>query len=407
MLVVSILLGVGRAEGCPHCNIYNYLGTSVQSSTNVFVGEVLGQADERTARVKVLQVWRGTHEVGSHVTNPMWQAHKHVGEEFIFSNPTSHGPTFENLPLEFEDEVRFLIQEPPTVNSIEEAIQRVQGVSIVTQEIGMKYIEQHHEAALEPLLAELESLMPQVFSGKETFFGEHRLDGLIGALLVKPTDTGKEFVFSQIDALPHNQPPFMGWTGFAVLVVEAVVLSILLAGVVWAATRLFARRRFPSSFRSFLKFTMIAGVILGCALWYLCPWLGLLPRAPSARGVFLRDMLSQTKKHPELCAAVKEHALEVSPTLSGPTLAETVYAMVLAGLATPEELQTRLKGRMSAEMLALGLYHAGNYQSMWWQHEDAYALWDKAVAIAGTVELKAAINGRIRANERFWKRKER
>lgn len=407
-MLMAMALAVFRAEravACPHCNIHNHLASSVQSSTNIFLGEVLRQVADGTAEIKVLKVLRGTHKVGSKVTSKMWRAERHVGERFIFSDPTSHPPTFEVLSPEFEDEVLFLIQEEPSVGNMEEAVKRVQGVSVVTQEIGMKYIEEHHDAALKPLLAELDSLMPAVFSGKEVFFGEHRLGKLVEALLLKSTDTGREFVFSQIDALPRQQPPPIEWKIWPVLVAGAIGLSILLAGLLWLGMRVFLRWRFPYNLRSLLIFVTVASLVLGCAAWYLSPWLDPVRRAPSARGVFLRDMLCQTEKHQALSTAVKERMSEICLTLSGSMLAETVYAMLLAEVATPEELQTQLTNRESAEMLALGLYFAGNHEARWWQHEEAYALWDKALSVARKRELKAAIGRRIGDSERIWERR--
>ena len=61
--------------------------------------------------------------------------------------------------------------------------------------------------------------------------------------------------------------------------------------------------------------------------------------------------------------------------------------------------------KQTADMLALGLYFAGNGESRWWQHEKAYAFWDKALSIAKQKELKTAIFKRIKDAERFHKRK--
>ena len=78
--------------------------------------------------------------------------------------------------------------------------------------------------------------------------------------------------------------------------------------------------------------------------------------------------------------------------------------MVLAGVATPDQLQTKLTSEESADMLALGLFYAGNHESAWWQRGQARAFWDRALSVAQTRRLKTAISKRIRASERFWNR---
>jgi len=132
LAVAFIVLYPGRVLACPACNIHNYLAASVRSSTDIFHGEVLRQVDDKTAEIKVLRVLRGKRKIGAAVKSRMYGAKKYVGEEFIFSNPTSHQPTFEVLQLKHEDEVLFLIQKESSVDSVEEAIKRVQGVSVVT-----------------------------------------------------------------------------------------------------------------------------------------------------------------------------------------------------------------------------------------------------------------------------------
>jgi len=409
--VVAMAIGAlstGRAVGCPHCNIHNLLADSVRSSTNIFHGQVLRQVDDWTAEVKVLKVLRGTHKVGSNVTNRMYKARAHVGETFIFSDPTGAGHNFEVLTLDYEDEVLFLAQKEPSVGNLEEAIKRVQGVSVETQKIGMKYIADHHDAAVKPLIAELNSLAPQVFSGKEVFFGQHRLGKLVEALLLKRTNEGRDFLFSQIDdfARERERPRYIRFDRLCLVVIPgAIGLCILLAGLSWFRSGVLARWPFLKSRRSLLILAAVASLVLACAVWYLGPWVRPAPRYLSSRGVFLRDMLCQTQRHQELSTAARERMFDVCLRLKGPTLAAAVYAMVLARVATPDELQAKLNDEESADMLALGLYFAGNEESRWLQDEKAYALWDRALSVAKGKELKEAIFKEIAGSERFRKRK--
>lgn len=327
---------------CPECNIHNYLAGSVRSSTNIFQGEVLSQVDDRTVEVRVLKVLRGTHTVGSKVKSTMYGANEYVGKKFIFSNPTSRPPTFEVLPPEMEEEILFLLRKDPSVDNIKDAVKWVQGVSVETQKIGMDYIQNHHDVAVKPLIVELNALMPQVFSADNVFFGEHRLSQLVTALFLKPTDAGRDFAVSQIEALTKQKLREIDWK--------------------------------------------------------------VVPRAPSSRGVFLRDILCQTQKLPDVSASVNTTINRIYPKLSGILLAEVNFAMILSGAATPDFLQSKIKDDGISDMLALGLYFAGNYESNWWQHDKAYAFWDKALALAKKKELKDTINKQIRDSEQFAKR---
>jgi len=57
-ITASAVLYCARANACPECNIHNNLADSVRSSTNVFLGKVIGRIDDRTAEVEVLKVLR-------------------------------------------------------------------------------------------------------------------------------------------------------------------------------------------------------------------------------------------------------------------------------------------------------------------------------------------------------------
>lgn len=455
-VAVFFCLSAQRAVACPCCNIHNLLGGSVHGSTDIYRGEVIRPIDRHRAEVRVIKVLRGTHEVGSTVTSNVFRAE--TGEQFVFCEADARAVEFGILPIAIEDEVLFLLQEKQDVLSMEEAVKRVQGVSIETQAKGMEYIAEHHTAALKPLIAELNSLMPEVFPNNDVFFGEHRLGKLVEALLLKPTDEGRDFVFSQIDAFPSQQSSPFGWHTCILFSLGAIGVSFLLAGLLWLVTcmllrrplifimalsiffgcavwysyhlfvspsiwldcvavvtgvlvfvtgllwlgtGLFLRRPFPHSLRSLLIVVMGTSTCLVYAAWYSYP----VPHNPSSRGVFLRDMLSSARRHQELSSAVKEYVIDMCSTQEGFDLAEAVYAVVLAEVATPDELQTKLTNRESADMLALGLFYAANYESRWWQHEKAWTLFHKAFSLAQTRRLKAAISKQLQSSEQFQRRK--
>ena len=90
--------------------------------------------------------------------------------------------------------------------------------------------------------------------------------------------------------------------------------------------------------------------------------------------------------------------LEMCSTRKDAALADAVYAMVLAGVATPEQLQETLTNERSADMLALGLYFAGNDRSRWWDMDLAHSFWEKSLSVARTRRLKTAIFHEMKAN---------
>lgn len=332
------------AVACPHCNIHNYLDRSVQSSTNIFHGEIVRELDDRTAEVQLLKVLRGKYEVGSKVKVEVHGSKERIGEKYIFSDPTSYPPTFEILPLEFEDEILFLIQEKPAVKNLKEAIKRVQGISTLSQDIGMEYLKNHYEDAVGPLIAELDTLMPAVFSTNDVSFGTHRLGKLLEALFSTGSDRAKEFALSYVGKIVEQNGEKIDWAS--------------------------------------------------------------IPNTASPHGVFLQDMLRHSQEHKEFAVILREKLIAQLPNLSGRTLTDVAYALVLSTPVTADDIGKTLKADdASADMLAVGLYFAGNYNSRWWAHEKAYAFWDKALATAKQGKLQTTISERIKRAEQIHKRK--
>ena len=346
MLVsVIIFLSTTAAVACPDCNIHNNLAKSVRSSNDIIIAEVIRKLDDNTAEVKVTKVLRGNRQAGEMVTFKLSEADKKIGKSFIFSNPTAWPPRYEILPNELEDEVTFLIKEKPSVDNIQDAVKRVQGVSVETKRIGMDYIRNHHNAAIKPLIAELNTLMPQVFTKDDICFGENKLNQLVEALFLEPTDAGKNFALAQIDAFgAKNQTE-----------------------IAWKAN----------------------------------------PMYPSSYGIFLKNLLCQTQKHQLIAATINIHLKQIYQKLSGSVLAEASFAVILSDVASPEELNSWIKSDEAVDMLALGIFFAGNDEASWWQYDKAYDLWDTALFIAKKQELHDMISQRIADSEQHWKRKER
>lgn len=342
--VVAVLaLCAMQARACPNCTIHNYLADSVRSSANIFHGSVVRQIDDQTAEIEVLKVLRGKHKVGSKIKTAMYGSRDKIGKHFIFSDPTIDQIPFEVLPLDFEDEILFLMQKNPSVKDANEAIKRVQGVSVITQDIGMEYLTNHYNEVAGPLVAELDTLMPAVFSCDEIFFGEHRLEKLLEALLSRESEQARNFAVSYVGKMATQEEKKIDWN--------------------------------------------------------------LIPNNASSRGVFLRALLQHSRKHKDLANTLHQQLETQLPKLPEQALADAVYALVVTQTDTVPGLQRPLKGAKSSDLIALGLYFAGNYESRWWQHDKAYAFWDEALSLAKRKELKEAITARIKDSEKIWKRK--
>ncbi len=116
-------------------------------------------------------------------------------------------------------------------------------------------------------------------------------------------------------------------------------------------------------------------------------------------------MLDHSQKHKDLAATLRSALSAELPRPTGKLLADSVYALVVSGLDTGDSVQKMLGANKSGDMVALGFYFAGNYESSGWQHEQAYAFWDKGLSFATQKELKEAITKVVADSERLWERK--
>jgi hypothetical protein len=277
----------------------------------------------------VLKIYCGDHKVGDKAQMEMYDADQYLGERWIFSDPTSGPPAFEVLPPEFEDEVLFLLQKDPAVQDLKEAVRRVQGVSVAAQEASRDYIREHHGQAVEPLLAELRTLGEAVFSEKEVFYGSYRMRKLAEALLLEPSPQGEEYVLDAIRSWETLRPSKIDWDK--------------------------------------------------------------APRVPSARGEFLKDLFASIPQDSALRGKARNALRGVFPRLKGGSVPEMVQALLLSGLETPDSLLLIRDETQDADLLALGLYQAGNVKDGGWQWKAAAAYWRKASALASKLQLKHAI----------------
>jgi len=110
IIAIVALLEACPLHACPNCNIYNYLASSVESSTNVYIGQVVVIHAKDTALVKVVEVLRGSHSPGDQLKVEFNGNADNVGTKYLFSNPTSWPPNFPTLPLWLKDEVSFLVR---------------------------------------------------------------------------------------------------------------------------------------------------------------------------------------------------------------------------------------------------------------------------------------------------------
>jgi hypothetical protein len=328
---------------CPACNIHNYLAESVKNSENIFVGKFIRQIDGHTAEVEVIRVIRGSNQPNSIAKfNLSCGTPVIEGESYLFSDPKHFGLTFPMLPLEYEDEVLFLAQENPEITDLAEAIKRVQGISKVTKETGLAYLERNPEVASEALIAAIRELRTSFLKGEIKNFGDYRLSNLLEALMIAPTKESQEFLVQETENLLKGES-------------KAVDLD--------------PKRSFASE-----------------------------------RGEYLQAILVNIAIDKELQQKIRSSIFEKIPNLQDQKLVDVTYALSHSNTASPRKISNKIENRKQRDAVALGLFSAGNRMASVWDWEDAFANWDPARKIAMDSRIRQLIEKRIddtRENRRF------
>jgi hypothetical protein len=334
-LLWFFVIQVAGVWACPACNIHNRLADSVKSSTYIYVGKVIKQINGHTADVEVVRVIRGSNQINSKVIANLPSGSPVIeGDSYLFSDPKHFpAPNYPMLPLEFEDEVLFLAQENPEIADLAEAIRRVQGISKVTKEAGVVYIEGNPQGASEALISAIRELRTSFLKGEIKQFGAYRLSNLVEALMITPTKEAQDFLRQETEDLLKNES-------------RAIDMS---------------------------------------STWSF----------ESDRGKYLQAILLNIAKDKEFQNKIRSSIIEKFPNLQGQTLVDASYALAHSKTASPRKISKMIESREQKDAVALGLLSAGNYEAGVWSMEDAFANWVPAEKIAVEPKIKQLIEKRI------------
>jgi hypothetical protein len=376
--VISFLFAAHALNACPACNIYNYLGSSIGTSSNVVVGQLVAVDDNKKGQVKIeiIRTLKGSYLPKTQVEMQAWNDKEDIGKTFVFSDPKSFGaPAFHTLPLELEDEVQFLIKwgllneqglkkigkEPSEISNsgfhqlyldslaqyeitnAREAIRRVQGISNQSRDLGMNFLSKQKPLPSDEIIQVIESVNKDIFSEKDSYMPHNRLGNLIEALMLSDDQSSHQFLLQLLDQhLRQNEKP-VDWSKISAF--ESPEGQ-------WLAT------------------------LIGCTgeKW---------THRPHARKNKFR------KAQPQLVEKQKQLVIEALPRLKGSRLAETVYALYETGASSPEELLPLLKNSEGEDEFALGvLWVVRDRITPWAKDDKALNHLKLAASLATKPELK-------------------
>lgn len=190
---------------CPMCNIHNYLYSSVNSSTFIYHGKVVKAKKDDHAIVEIIEILKDEKQelpkVGELTTVYLYDPNEKIGDEFIFSNPFGHGPTFECVETDLKWEINYLIDSTRKVSTIDEALRLVEGISYKSNQDGIDYIEHHFSEAFDALVARMIALRRECQLDKDVYFGSYRLSNLVRALTTVPNERTKPILLQEVDSI--------------------------------------------------------------------------------------------------------------------------------------------------------------------------------------------------------------
>jgi len=211
LFVIVVALQCTPGYACPHCNIHNYLAKSVESASNIYVGQIVAIPEENTARVKVLEVLRGTHSPDDQVTVEFYGDRGDIGRKYLFSNPTSWPPDFPTLSLSLKDEVSFLIRKDRKIIDPKDAVKRLQGISRVTTNLAIEYIKAHFPECREHLFDAYRNLYEQKPKWNDIPVVNHRFEMLVKGITAVEDQKSIEFLQGCVDTLAAERASDISW----------------------------------------------------------------------------------------------------------------------------------------------------------------------------------------------------
>lgn len=373
LAVLFLSLTSLAAQACPACNIFNYLYSSINSSKNIFIGELVSDDAQMHGTARVLRVVKGEYSPDA-VVNVTTRYSPEIGKTYIFSDPTLGGPDFPMLdwdPL-LEDECRFLVRLPQSewmpsqdassnqeiasierrlrrrsdlikrsmgefVKDADEAVVLAQGTSNLSRLCGFSYIRQHPAETDTKLRDAIAKAKERASVPEASWMERYRLGNLAEALLLQPTPKGESLARQEVEAFLKASPEVMDFTKES------------------ACYRSTARAYYT---------------------------LSLIRFAPS-----------------KLNRDIKRLLLEGYPRLRGLQLAEATNVLCELGYK-PANLQSRLTAGEGLDYFALGVGWIALERANAWDFRTAMKLYDVANPAAQNADLKRFLD-----SQREWAKK--
>jgi hypothetical protein len=398
---VGCLLVAARILACPMCNIHNYLGLSVRSSSQVLVVKAVeGEKDQ----FQVARVLRGSDRL---LGMKLYGARERFTQGYILCNPSSEPPTFEILPLDMEEEVAWLIAtdrqsslipertiragivvSPPgypygavdlvsalssvvkdtdsdrinadrfekigqaqkaSVANVEECLHRLQGISNESRAAGMEWLRAQKAFPTASLLGALQSVRSAPIN-KEEFDRSYRLACLVEALtLFSPGSEIQTALQKELDWCLKNLGGRIDWTEMRQV-----------AG--WQARYLSA---------------LINATAMNA--WHPARWAASFTEGRQSDFRSLGEKLIQ-------------RVMETAPALEELGLAQTVYALADWNAMPPGKLAALAATEQNKDAVALGLYWANIDRIGIYSGNEGLAAVQLAASLAREPRLKKEID---------------
>ncbi len=261
-------------------------------------------------------------------------AHIRKGSRRIFFTPERVQP-FGEVTLQFEDEVRFLMDEKASVRSLEEAVKRVQGISRDSNLAGEKYLKEHPEKATDALLSAIRPLSKMLLAGEEVWWGNCRHKQLVLALPVETDQSARKFAREELDRLLKLKRPEFNW-----------------------------------------KY---------------------VPREAPFVSQYVENLLALGKRKEPLFAHLREKLIETCSKEKGPVVHDALYALLKNKALTDKEL-AETTGKMDADaknFASLAMYHIG--WDAEWRRDGKNALenWRSALRLSSRKSFRRQLKERL------------
>lgn len=173
-----------QLNACPHCNIHNYLASSVLSSPFVFEGEVdtVTEALNRGKSVIVRDIYYKadsiTHQVGDTVIITVSEYRLQRSTQFIIcAEIMPRALSFPILDTNLRDEIKFLAKKD-SVSNFHQAWKLVMGISGYSNEAGRNYLVKNYKSHKKELFSNLDEAVIAVNSRKLNYVN-HSMGSII------------------------------------------------------------------------------------------------------------------------------------------------------------------------------------------------------------------------------------